>query len=186
MRAQHIPNAITIVRILLVYPVIRLMLEQRFGAALAVFVVAGISDAIDGFLAKHYGWQSRLGSYLDPLADKLLLVGCFITGAWVGLLPAWIAWAVVLRDVIIVTGAVAYYLLLRPFEGQPILASKLNTLLQLLLIVATLFHSGVSPLPQAVLDGLLFGTLATTVVSGGIYVYVWGRNYWRETRLAAH
>ncbi|AAU90508.1 MULTISPECIES: CDP-alcohol phosphatidyltransferase family protein [Methylococcus] len=181
MRPEHIPNIISTLRIFLVYPVVHLMLAERYTAALALFVVAGVSDAIDGFLAKHYGWQSRLGSYLDPLADKLLLVCCFVAGAWLGLLPVWMAAAVLLRDAVIVTGAIAYYLLLHPFDGQPILASKLNTLLQLAFIVAILFNRGVSELPPFLLDGLLAATLATTIASGAIYVYVWGRNYRLET-----
>lgn len=181
MRPEHIPNIISTLRILLVYPVIHLMLAHRYAEALAVFVIAGVSDAIDGFLAKHYGWQSRLGSYLDPLADKLLLVCCFVAGARLGLLPVWMAWAVILRDAVIVAGATAYYLLLRPFIGQPNLTSKLNTLLQLIFIVAVLFDQGVSGLPNFVLDVLLFITLATTAASGLIYVYVWGRSYWLET-----
>lgn len=181
MRPEHIPNIISILRILLVYPVIHLMLAERHAAALSLFVVAGVSDGIDGFLAKHYGWQSRLGSYLDPLADKLLLICCFVAGTWLGLVPVWLTVSVILRDVVIVAGATAYYLLLRPFEGQPILSSKLNTLLQLFYIVAVLFDRGVSALPAPLLSGLQITTLATTVASGSIYVYIWGRSYWLET-----
>ena len=77
MKARHIPNIISVFRILLVYPVVASILQKRFDWALTLFVVAGVSDALDGFLAKHFHWQSRLGSYIDPLADKLLLVSSY-------------------------------------------------------------------------------------------------------------
>jgi cardiolipin synthase len=181
VRPEHIPNIISTLRILLVYPVIHLMLTERHAAALALFVIASASDAIDGFLAKRYGWQSRLGTCLDPLADKLLLVCCFVAGAWLGLLPVWMAAIVFLRDAVIITGAVADHLLSRPFDARPILASKLNTLLQMTFIGAVLFDHGVAGLPPLLLDGLLAATLASTLASGGIYVHVWVRNHRRET-----
>lgn len=136
MSPRHIPNLISVCRILLVYPVIHLMLAGRFDWALGLFVVAGVSDAVDGFLAKHFHWQSRLGSYLDPVADKLLLISSYLALGWLDLVPFWLAGLVVLRDVVIFGGAVAYYFLLKPFEGQPLLISKLNTLCQLLLVFA--------------------------------------------------
>lgn len=182
MNPRHIPNIITVVRVLLVYPVIRLLLEQRFGWALGLFVVAGVSDAVDGFLAKHYHWQSRLGSYLDPLADKLLLISCYVALAWLGLVPLWLTGLVVLRDIVIFGGAVAYYFLLRPFEGQPTLLSKLNTLLQLVLVFAVLFQQGIAPFPALFTDALIGLTAFTTLASGAQYVYVWGSGYWRESR----
>ncbi|HUL10747.1 MAG TPA: CDP-alcohol phosphatidyltransferase family protein [Methylococcaceae bacterium] len=181
MKARHIPNIISVFRIILVYPVVHFLLARRFDWALALFVVAGVSDALDGFLAKHFNWQSRLGSYLDPLADKLLLVSCFLGAGWLGLIPIWLVVAVLLRDLVIVTGAIAYYFLLRPFEGRPHLTSKLNTFFQLVLIVAVLFHQGVAALPASLLSFLIAVVLITTLISGAIYVYVWGRSYWRET-----
>lgn len=181
MYARHIPNLITVLRILLVYPVVVCLLERRFGLGLGLFVLAGVSDGLDGFLAKHYHWQSRLGSYLDPLADKLLLVSCFLTLASLGLLPGWLVAAVVLRDGVILTGAVAYYWLHEPFEGQPHWTSKLNTFFQLLMVVAVLFSLGVSPLPPGLLGMLMGVVLATSLVSGLVYVRVWGGRYWRAT-----
>ncbi|QSA99039.1 CDP-alcohol phosphatidyltransferase family protein [Methylococcus sp. EFPC2] len=182
MRARHIPNIISVLRVLLVYPVAHYMLNGRYELALSLFIVAGVSDGLDGFLAKHYHWQSKLGSLLDPLADKLLLLTCFILGAHLGLLPVWVTAAVVARDVVILGGAIAYYLLLHPFEGRPHWTSKLNTFLQLVLIVAVLFEHGVAPLPPLLLSTLTCLVLATTALSGIIYVLIWGRSYWRETR----
>lgn len=183
MQARHIPNLITGLRILLVFPVIHYLLERRFGLSLGLFMLAGVSDGLDGFLAKHYGWQSRLGSYLDPLADKLLLVSCFLVLAWIGLVPVWLTVAVVLRDAVILAGAVAYYWLSQPFEGQPHWTSKVNTFFQLLLVVAVLSNQSLLPLPEgmlALLNGVVF---ITSLVSGVLYVHVWGSRYWRETHL---
>lgn len=182
MKARHIPNIITVCRILLVYPVIHLLLLGRFDWALGLFVVAGVSDAVDGFLAKYFHWQSRLGSYLDPLADKLLLISSYVALAWLGLLPVWLTVLVVLRDVVIFSGAMAYYFLLRPFEGQPLLVSKLNTFFQLFLVFAVLVQHGLTPIPDGVITLLVMAVTLTTVVSGALYVYVWGTSYYRETR----
>lgn len=183
MKARHIPNIISVCRILLVYPVISSMLEKRFDWALTLFVIAGVSDALDGFLAKHFHWQSRLGSYIDPLADKLLLVSSYIVLSFMGLLPFWLMATVVLRDLVIFTGAVLYYFLLRPFEGQPLLISKVNTLLQLFLVFIILLHHGFVPLPAGLITGLTAVVFLTTLVSGAMYVYVWGSSYYRETRV---
>ncbi|MGX2040990.1 CDP-alcohol phosphatidyltransferase family protein [Methylocaldum sp. MU1018] len=182
MKARHIPNIISVCRILLVYPIIDSMLEKRFDWALALFVTAGLSDALDGFLAKYFHWQSRLGSYIDPLADKLLLVSSYVVLSFMGLLPFWLMVTVVLRDLVIFTGAVLYYFLLRPFDGQPLLISKLNTLLQLFLVFVVLLNYGFAPLPPMILTGLAAVVLVTTLISGAMYVYVWGSSYYRETR----
>jgi len=183
MKARHIPNIISVCRILLVYPVINLMLEKRFDWALTLFVIAGLSDALDGFLAKHFHWQSRLGSYIDPLADKLLLVSSYIVLSFMGLIPFWLMATVVLRDIVIFTGAVLYYFLLRPFEGQPLLISKVNTLLQLFLVFVVLVHHGFVSLPAITITGLTGVVFLTTLISGAMYVYVWGSSYYRETRI---
>lgn len=180
MSPRHIPNLITLLRIVLVIPVIRLMLDGEYQWALALFAVAGISDGVDGFLAKHYGWQSRLGSYLDPLADKLLLISCFLASARLGLLPVWLTFAVVLRDVVIVAGAVAYYVLSQPFEGDPHWTSKVNTFAQLVLILAVLLRETVTPIPEPLMAGLIGTVLMTTVGSGLLYVWIWSRRYRRD------
>ena len=108
MRASDIPNLITVGRILLVAPVAWALMVQNFSLALILFFVAGVSDAVDGFLAKRFGWTSRLGALLDPLADKFLLVTCYAVLAWNDLLPVWLLVLVLTRDLLIVGGAVAY------------------------------------------------------------------------------
>lgn len=179
MKAENIPNLITIFRIFLVIPIVDTMLEERFQLALGLFILAGVSDAADGFLAKRFAWQSQLGSLLDPIADKLLLVSCFVTAGVMSLLPPSLVIAVVVRDLLIVSGASAYYLLVGPFEGEPLLISKLNTLVQLVLVVAVLTDQAIGAVASELLDFLIVVTLLTTVCSGVMYIYLWGRSYWR-------
>jgi cardiolipin synthase len=178
---RHIPNIISLARILLVLPVIEAILKHDFGRAIVWFTIAGLSDGVDGFLARHYGWQSRLGSFLDPVADKLLLGSSFICLAWLGVLPVWLAVLVVLRDLVIFLGAVGSYFLTEPFDGQPSRISKLNTLSQLMLVFAILLSPGILPLPTAMVQALLILVTLTTLVSGVLYVVTWGSRFFRAS-----
>ena len=175
LRARDIPNLITVLRIFLVVPILWLLVQHEYGVALALFIIAGISDGIDGLLAKQLGWTSQLGGILDPVADKLLLIGTILTLGWQGDLPAWLVGLVILRDVVIVSGAVSYHYLFEPFEATPLLVSKLNTLAQLILVLAVIFNRGVVPLPGGWLVMLIYLTALTTVWSGAAYVSKWGR-----------
>ncbi|GAB6067198.1 CDP-alcohol phosphatidyltransferase family protein [Methylothermus subterraneus] len=177
---KQLPNLITGLRILLVWPIVSMILERRFDWALGLFFLAGASDALDGFLAKHFGWISRLGSLLDPLADKLLMIGGYLASAWVGLLPGWLAGLVVGRDLLLVLGGSAYYWLLHPFEGQPTWTSKFNTLCQIVLLLAVFWHHGFKALPELWLSGLIYLVAATTIISGVQYVLLWGRYLFSE------
>lgn len=178
MGLRDIPNLITVLRMVLVGPVTWLILAQRFGPALLLFGVAASTDALDGFLAKHFGWTSKLGGILDPLADKLLVTASFLALAWVGALPLWLAALVVGRDVIIVSGAVSYYFLVQRFRAAPTLTSKLNTLAQLVLVLMVVFDRGVIAVPEPLVTGLIAITALTTVASGANYVWIWGRDAW--------
>lgn len=175
LQLRDLPNLITGLRILLVAPFLWFLFKEAYGPALLLFSLAGLSDALDGFLAKRYGWTSELGGLLDPLADKILLIGAILTLAWLGELPVWLAVLVVARDGIIVGGAVLYHLRIERFQAAPLLISKLNTLLQLLLTGAVILHYGLLPLPAWLLAGLLYLTALTTVWSGAVYVWRWGR-----------
>ena len=172
---RHIPNIISILRILLVIPVVMLLLERQYGSALVLFFVAGVSDGIDGFLAKHFGWQSRLGSILDPLADKLLLVCSFLTLGWLGLIPFALVVAVMLRDLIIVLGAIVYHLRFGSFEMQPTRVSKTNTFFQIVLVLAVVFFHGQFADIPLIVEVLVYIVWATTLISGANYVWIWGR-----------
>ena len=160
---------------MLVVPFVVLILKQEFAWALLLFFVAGVSDGLDGYLAKHNNWTSRLGSILDPLADKLLLVSSFITLGWLGILPIWLVAAVLLRDVVIITGALAYHVVVGRYEMEPSIISKLNTFFQIMLVLSTVFSRGLYPLPQQALQALVYIVLVTTILSGSHYVYTWGK-----------
>ena len=180
LKARHIPNLITGLRILLVGPFLWLLLEECYGSALLLFIIAGVSDALDGFLAKYFGWTSELGGLLDPLADKLLLLGAMLALGWLNELPRWLVALVVARDLIIMVGALSYHLLIERLTAAPLLISKLNTLLQLTLAFAVIFHYGMMSLPSWLLTGLIQLTALTTVWSGVAYVWQWGRRAWRR------
>lgn len=185
MKLKDLPNIISVLRLLAVAPVAYLLLSEEFGWALVLFAVAGASDGLDGFLAKHYGWTSRLGGILDPLADKALLICCFLVLGWQGLVPIWLVLAVILRDVVIVTGALVYHFRVQAVEAAPIPASKLNTFLQILLLVLVITDAGVLPLPDRLIEMTILACLLTVVVSGAQYVWIWGRKArmqgWKES-----
>lgn len=176
---KDLPNLISIARILLTLPVAYLLLQERFGEALLLFFVAGVSDALDGWLAKRFGWHSRLGSILDPLADKLLLVTSFVCLAWVEIIPFWLVAMVLGRDLIIILGALAFHLLIGRYEMAPTWISKINTALQIILVLALVLSHGVYPLPGGMLAWLVYGVSVTTVLSGLDYVWTWGRKAYR-------
>ncbi len=175
LELSDLPNAISFGRILLTIPVVFLLLEREFGLALLLFAVAGASDALDGHLAKRYGWQSSLGGILDPLADKALLMSAFLVLGAIGLIPVWLVVAAVFRDLLIVGGALVYHFQVEDLEAAPTWTSKVNTLLQILLLIGVMANAGPLPLPRGLLAGLVWLTLGTTVLSGSQYVWVWSR-----------
>ena len=182
LQPRDLPNLITGLRIVLVGPFLWLLLEQRYPLALLLFVLAGVSDALDGFLAKRYGWTSELGGLLDPVADKILLIGAILALAWLRELPVWLAVLVVARDAIIVGGAVLYHLRIERFQAAPLPISKFNTLLQVLLVGLVILHYGLLPLPTGLLTALVYATALTTVWSGATYVWHWGQRARHKAR----
>jgi cardiolipin synthase len=178
VKPRDIPNLITAFRFLLVPPVVMLLLNERFGTALIFFGIAGFSDGLDGYLAKHYHWTSRLGELMDPLADKLLLVSSFVTLGWLGWIPLWLVAVVVLRDLVIVGGAIVFHMRVERLEAMPSMVSKLNTFAQILLVLAVIFSQGIHPLPALLMELLMYSVLVTTIWSGFDYVWTWGRRAW--------
>lgn len=162
-------------RIALVGPILVLILQDSFAWALALFWLAGFSDGLDGYLAKRFSWHTRLGALLDPIADKLLVAGLFITLAYTQDIPAWLAVVVIVRDVVIVAGATIYNFLIRPVQGEPTRISKLNTALELLFLLFVLSHAGYGWPDQISITILGAATLVTVVISGADYVWSWSR-----------
>ncbi len=173
MSLSWLPNAISLVRVALVAPILALLLNGRHDIALLLFFVAGFSDGLDGYLAKRFDWHSRTGALLDPIADKLLVAGTFVTLSITGDLPVWLAAIVVLRDVVIVGGAMAYNFLVRPVEGEPTRISKLNTAFELLLVLFVISRAGFGWPDQITITMLGAAVLITVVISGIDYVWSW-------------
>ncbi|MGH8204661.1 MAG: CDP-alcohol phosphatidyltransferase family protein [Steroidobacteraceae bacterium] len=175
MKLATVPNLICLLRMALTVPIVVLLAEGRYGHTLVLFAIAAASDVLDGYLAKTFGWTSELGKLLDPLADKLLLVSVFITLAAIGLVPVWLASIAVLRDVVIGAGAGVYKWLFGPVEGRPTVPSKINTLVQLLFVIAVVWRAAFQDLPAWLIDGLGALVLVTTAVSGIDYVLTYIR-----------
>ncbi len=175
MSLRWLPNAISSLRILLVAPILLLILNDHFVWALLLFFVAGFSDGIDGYLAKRYDWQTRLGALLDPVADKLLVAGTFITLTYTQHIPLWLTAVVILRDVVIVGGAAAYNFIVKPVQGEPTRISKLNTALQLLFLLFVLSRAGFGWPDKISITVLGAAIVITVVISGVDYVLSWSR-----------
>lgn len=179
MTRADIPNLISVLRILLVAPVVLALASERFDLALVLFAVAGISDGLDGYIAKRFGFESRLGSILDPLADKLLLVATYLVLAWLMILPWWLAVAVVSRDLLILVFAVSLHFFIGEYTMEPSLISKFNTVAQITLGLTAVLSAWSHAVPGAAIDWLTLLVLVTTVVSGIDYGWTWGIRAWR-------
>ncbi|MDH3491254.1 MAG: CDP-alcohol phosphatidyltransferase family protein [Gammaproteobacteria bacterium] len=175
MSFRWLPNAISLLRVVLVAPILLLILNEHFPLALALFFVAGFSDGIDGYLAKRYDWHTRLGALLDPVADKLLVAGTFITLTYMHHIPIWLTAVVILRDVVIVGGAAAYNFIVKPVQGEPTRISKLNTALQLLFLLFVLSRAGFGWPDEISITVLGAAILITVVISGVDYVWSWSK-----------
>ncbi|WHZ20867.1 MAG: CDP-diacylglycerol--glycerol-3-phosphate 3-phosphatidyltransferase [Rhodanobacteraceae bacterium] len=177
---RHLPNLISLLRIALVAPLIAAILSGRYQLALVIAVVAGVSDGVDGYLARHFGWQSRLGSILDPAADKLMLVGCMLALGWLHEAARWLVALVVARDLVIVLGAWAWHRVMHSFEARPSWLSKTTTVAQIGFVLLVLadqafgWHAGMT-IPAGVVALL-------TAASGIDYVVRWGLMARRELK----
>jgi cardiolipin synthase len=172
---RYLPNLICLGRIALIWPILTTLDAHEYGWAAVFFAIAGVSDLLDGGLAKRFGWTSELGKWLDPAADKCLLVTVFVVAAWAGLVPRWLTAVVVARDVMIALGALTYLAWLGPLEGRPALSSKLNTLVQLAYLLGVLMYKAIGFPPVVLLELGVMVTLATTVLSGLGYIIEYSR-----------
>lgn len=170
---MSIPNLITLGRVILVPVVFWLLLTGELQAAFLAFVVAGISDAVDGFLAKRFNWETELGAYLDPIADKLLIVCIFIALGVTARLPSWLVILVVSRDVLIVIAVVLSWLLDHPTPMKPLAISKMNTVAQIVLAATVLADEGFALKLKGPVQLLTLLAAATTIISLVAYLRVW-------------
>jgi len=171
-----VANFITLGRLLSVPLAIWLVLSGRMTAAFWVVFAAGLSDAVDGYIAKRLNQRSELGALLDPVADKTLLVSMFVTLGVVGILPAWLVILVVSRDVMIVGGYLLAMAASQPIRTRPLGVSKLNTALQIALVAVTLGRLGLGVEDFHLGEALIYGVALTTVLSGAGYVVRWARS----------
>ncbi|MEN2975939.1 CDP-alcohol phosphatidyltransferase family protein [Tistrella bauzanensis] len=186
---RQLPNLITTARILTVPVIVWLVLRDFMAEAFWLFLIAGVSDGIDGWIARRFDARTRLGTWLDPLADKLLIVGTFVALGWQNWLPVWLVMAVVFRDLMIVGGVMLGQTVGQPFAISPSKASKVNTAAQIAMALAVLamaaaFLPGDAALNQrhwqTVIDLLMVVVAATTALSGTGYLVRWLRHAGRH------
>ena len=171
--AENAPNLITLARICAVPLLVWLILDNHFAAAFWVFVAAGISDALDGFIAKRFNLVTVLGAYMDPVADKALLVSAYVTLGHSGHIDTWLVILVVFRDALIIGGTILFHTLDRPVSMQPLMISKLNTAVQIVLVCVVLAEIGIGAPTFDLLPVLTIITAVTTVASGVAYLCRW-------------
>lgn len=171
----NVPNLITLTRLMSVPLMIWLIVGNQFGVAFCVFVAAGISDALDGFIAKRFDCRTRLGALLDPAADKALLSSVYVALGVAGLLPNWLVIVVVFRDATIIGGFVLLQTLAAPRKFDPLYISKINTLVQIALVSYVLGRLGLGFADGFLTDVLVAMTAVTTVLSGLSYLIRWAR-----------
>ena len=170
---HQIPNLLTLARIAAVPVLILFLYEGRYGAALAVFVLAGITDGLDGWIAKRFKCVTRLGSILDPLADKILIVSTYVMLVLAGDLPFWLILLIGFRDLGIIAGVLVLNTLNGHVQMQPSLLSKVNTFLQISLVILVMVERIGFIALEPVAEILLWFVAVTTVASAIHYVYFW-------------
>ncbi|HET8706676.1 MAG TPA: CDP-alcohol phosphatidyltransferase family protein, partial [Pseudomonadales bacterium] len=171
-----------LLRIGLVLPFVLFLLKEEYQQAVLLLAVAGASDGLDGFLARRFGWQSRVGALLDPVADKLLLVSTYVCLAYLGHFPVWVMVIVVARDLIIFAGAVAYWFLISPYNGQPSILGKACTFTQVFFALLNLFNLAIRPVSEWALWVGDWIVVLLSLLSGAQYVWIWGERALRSYR----
>lgn len=176
MILKHIPNALTLFRLGLIIPFLIFLYQQEYVFAFYSFLLAGITDGLDGWLARYFKWQSFFGSFADPLADKLLVAASFISLALIGSLPWWLVILVFLRDLTISMGVLAWYWFIRQkLNFEPTLLSKFNTIFQLALVTLCLFQLAYSQFPTYITNVLIGLTAMTTIITYIDYIWAWSK-----------
>lgn len=167
----NIPNALTLARLLLTPLFVILLIRGQLKPALMIFFLAGLSDGLDGLIARWFDQRTILGAYLDPVADKALLMSSYICLGVLGIIPSWLAVVVLSRDIMIVIGIAMLTLTEKKYHIRPSRISKCTTLFQLLTVAIALMTTG-SVYPQLLLKSLFWLTATLTTVSGLHYIYI--------------
>lgn len=175
MQLIYLPNVISVIRLFLVPVIIWLIITHELFGAFLVFLAAGLTDAIDGFLARRFNWQTELGAYLDPLADKALLTSVYAALGFQGYLPVWLVILVISRDLLIIGAVILSWLLGRAVSIRPLFISKANTTFQIGLAVAVLAEGGMALGLAGYIGIMVWITGATTALSAALYLIMWLR-----------
>jgi len=177
VKKRDIPNLISILRIVLVVPIAYYLWYQNYSIALLLFLIGGLSDGLDGFLARRYHWETELGVILDPMGDKLMMLTAYLLLGWHNLLAWWLVGLVISRDLIIVIGTLLYRKFIGEAKLKPLLISKLNTVFQIVLVLFIML-SQVITLPPLIVESFLWIVVITTLMSGYAYIDEWGKRAW--------
>lgn len=185
MILKHIPNALTLFRLGLIAPFLMFLYHHEYLNTFYTFILAGLTDGLDGILARKFNWQSFFGSFIDPLADKLLIASSFISLALIGILPWWLVILVFLRDLSISIGVLAWYhFIRRKLDFKPSVLSKINTALQLGLVTCCLFELAFFQFPNYILNTLIGLTTFTTATTYIDYMMTWSQKAWPKKELS--
>ena len=175
---RHIPNIITMVRCLLIIPIMLFLLHEYYHMAFYLFIMAGISDGIDGYLARTYGWHSRFGSIADPLVDKLFIVSTLVALTYIGQIPLWLLIVVVSRDILLISAVAFDYFRGDYYDIKPTIISKINTVMQVLFVITIMASMGPYMLSDWIKHCFMIMMCATTVFSMLDYSIQWfGRGH---------
>lgn len=183
--ANQIPNLLTIMRILLVIPFAMSVYSAQYMQALVLFFVAGLSDGVDGFLARQFNWKSRFGAIADPLADKLLLVTAYLMLALTDQIPMWLLYLVIGRDILILAGALGYHFFISHYDIKPSWLGKTCTMLQIVYVLLVMMSLADLPMPLWTVSNGLWLIGLITLLSGVHYYLVWGIKAYRYKQLGS-
>ena len=177
---RWIPNVLTCVRILLIAPFARALMVQDYRCALIIFAIASLTDGLDGFLARRFNWRSRFGAVADPLADKALLISAYLMLTYTSVFPLWLFALVLGRDLLIVGGALAYHYYIGRFDMEPSMPGKLNTLVQVCVVLGTIIILAGLPVQPMWLNAGIWLVAVSAVFSGVHYIVIWSGRAWRS------
>ena len=180
MILKYIPNALTIFRLLLIVPFLICLYHREYSIAFYIFFIAGFTDALDGWMARFFNWQSRFGSFVDPMADKLLVASSFISLALIGSLPWWLVVLVFLRDLCISVGVIGYWYIQRKLDFVPTALSKFNTMLQLGLVSLCLFELAFFKFSDYLVTVLICLTALTTAITYWDYFWILNKAWFKK------
>ena len=177
---RHLPNILTVTRIVLVFPFVWFMFNEQYDRALWTLLLAGVSDGVDGFLARQYNWRSQFGSIADPVADKILLITTFLTLGLTDHLPWWVVAVVVSRDLYIFCGAIAYWFVVGRYEGSPTMLSKTCTFMMIVLGLVVIANLVWPLVPPPLLLWLSYLVVGLSFISMGQYTLLGIRGFARK------